>query len=446
MKRSASLFLSLLLLCVVACDTKDDAATDDTAVTDVAADTDAVTADELLTDTDAAEPPTAIAEQAFGAFAAWSSPIEDFRLFGVNDNIEGFTQEITDLVVFDDQLWLGYGDANLNFGTKLTGIGAGGIQFRYFDDPDNATAKGDLNSGEEMIEHYRLFDGGLWYAGVDSTDQDELTSRPLIGGNFYRHDDDGWKKFRSVPGGEHVHDTAFFDGRIFTVGSGATDRTEWEAGNIFRYLWESSDRGETFTVTHRIGHPTQGGTGDSRFVHLLPVGDTMYLFGYWSDFAQNQAYVANAHYDGAAVTEFVTEDTSLLKGIWPTATLPLPNDTGLVWGVNVDTATLKYQIWQVAADGTVTALDAFTGKQVFDVGYYPDTEELIYLVYDGDAYADLVDPVATTVYAAPLADPNDIKEIATYNDTPRIVSVAYWQGYLFAGTNDCRIFRASATD
>ncbi|HSA34713.1 MAG TPA: hypothetical protein P5077_13390, partial [bacterium] len=83
--------------------------------------------------------------------------------------------------------------------------------------------------------------------------------------------------------------------------------------------------------------------------------------------------------------------------------------------------------------------------QVFDVGYYPDTEELLYLVYDSDAYAELVDPVAVTVYAAPLADPNDIKEIATFTDpTVHLVSLAYWQGYLFAGTNDCRIFRANA--
>lgn len=439
MKRNALLWTGVcMMFLVAACDTKDHAATD----TDQSDLSDGSALSDESVDADTT--PATIAEQTFEAFAPWSSPIEDFRSFGVDNMIEGFTQEVTDLAVFEERLWFGYGDANLNFGTKMLKYADGGIQFRYFDDPDNAVAKGDLVSGDEMIEHFRLFDGGLWYAGVDSTDPDELTSRPLIGGNFYRHDDDGWKKFRSVPGGEHVHDAAFFDGRIFTVGSGATDRTEWEAGNIFRYLWGSSDRGETFTVTHRIGHPTQGGAGDSRFVHLLPVGDTLYLFGYWSDFAQNQAYVANAYYDGETVTEFTAEDTSILKAIWPTATLPLPNDTGLVWGVNVDTPTLKYQIWQVAADGTVTALTAFAEKQVFDVGYYPETEELIYLVYDGDAYAELVDPVATTVYAAPLADPNDIKEIATHNDAVRIVSVAYWQGYLFAGTNDCRIFRANA--
>ncbi len=432
------LFLCLSLLLLVACDKGNEAATDDTVT-----DSDTATADELLNDADTA--PATIAEQTFGAFAPWSSPVEDFRAFGVDNEIAGFTQEITDLAVFKDTLWFGYGDANLNFGTKLLMIGDIGIQFRYFDSPENGTAKNDLNSGDEMIEHFRQFDGGLWYAGVDSTDPDELTSRPLIGGNFYRHDDDGWKKFRSVPGGEHVHDTAFFDGRIFTVGSGAADRTEWEAGNIFRYLWESSDRGETFTVTHRIGHPTQGGAGDSRFVHLLPVGDTMYLFGYWSDFAQNQLNVANAYYDGTTVTEFVAEDDNLLKGIWPTGTLSLPDGNGLVWGINVDATPLKYQIWWVGMDGSVAQMD-MGDITVIDVFLNAETEELMYLTHAGTAYAEFPDPVETTVLVATVVDPWKAKEIATYNDAVRIVSVAYWQGYLFAGTNDCRIFRASAAD
>lgn len=441
MKRNASLWLFFcLMFLVAACDTKDHAATD----TDQSDLSDGSDLSDESVDTDII--PSPIAEQSFGPFAPWSSPIEDFRSFGVDNMIEGFTQEVTDLAVFEDRLWFGYGDANLNFGTKMLKYADGGIQFRYFDDPNNAAAKGDLVSGDEMIEHFRQFDGGLWYAGIDSTDPDELTSRPLIGGNFYRRDDDGWKKFRSVPGGEHVHDTAFFDGRIFTVGSGATDRTEWEAGNIFRYLWESSDKGETFTVTHRIGHPTQGGAGDSRFVHLLPVGDTMYVFGYWSDFAANQAYVANAYYDGETVTEFTAEDASILKGIWPTGTLPLPDGNGLVWGVNVDTATLKYQIWWVGMDGSVAQME-LGDRTVMDVYLNAETEELVYLTYAGSAYAEFTDPVETTVLVADVAEPWKTKEIATFTDpTVHLVSLAYWQGYLFAGTNDCRILRAPAAE
>ena len=50
-----------------------------------------------------------------------------------------------------------------------------------------------LETGEEGIYRYRLIDGELMIAGTDSTDADELTSRPLIEGNFLELETDNGK-------------------------------------------------------------------------------------------------------------------------------------------------------------------------------------------------------------------------------------------------------------
>ena len=94
-----------------------------------------------------------------------------------------------------------------------------------------------------------MIGGTLWQPGVDSNNPDEAWTQTkagtwrtvdgervqtkLIDGNVFKLEagEDGtpvWRKFRNVPGGEHVHDLAEFDGAIYAVGSGADHRFEFE--------------------------------------------------------------------------------------------------------------------------------------------------------------------------------------------------------------------------
>lgn len=392
-----------------------------------------------------------IADQSFGDFVPWASPIEDYKAVGEENYPGVHDQSINDLVPFEGRLWLSYGDANYNLGGKVP------IEFRSFASPDDpeadpAVVDGDgqgatqqtvYQSGEEQIDRYRVLDGSLWQAGIDSIDADEQwtqqsTDPPGIQGNMYRLAGGAWEKHRSIRGGEHVHDLASWDGALFAVGSGADTRLEFEAGQIFRYLWCSKDRGASFETVQRIQHPTPG-AGDTRWVHLLALGGGLYLFGYESDFAAGVAYVSNAVFDGTAVQ--VLEDSALLGTVFGLESLALPDGTGLVVGVDVTESPMRYGIWHVAADGTPARLEALAGFNVVDLAYCPKTEEILYLALTGDEYPGAPTSFEASVQVAPLAAPGSTAELVHCTSDVSPFAIAYWQGRLYLGTGDGQVLR-----
>ena len=55
---------------------------------------------------------TQIADQEFGAFEEWATPIADYIELGDGTQYASvYNKSITDLIVFDGRMWLGYGDA-----------------------------------------------------------------------------------------------------------------------------------------------------------------------------------------------------------------------------------------------------------------------------------------------------------------------------------------------
>ena len=235
----------------------------------------------------------------------WGSPIDAYIAVGNVEFPDGYDRNIKDLVVHRDMLWIGYGDGTRNMGSSTP------VEYRYYPSPSTTAAQiarveaegqgapqrtaGD--TGEEQVGHFRLLsvEGNttLWQAGADSTDADELWTQAkpaperLIEGNVFRLDgsegEPFWTKYRSVVGGEHVHDIAAFDGALWSVGSGSDHRGEWEGGQIFRYLWRSDDGGKSFQTHRRFMYPDLG-KGDTRFRRLLVIDDTMYAFGYVNPF------------------------------------------------------------------------------------------------------------------------------------------------------------------
>jgi len=403
---------------------------------------------------DAGDPPSAIADHQFGGFEPWATPIQDYVDFNNDPGWLPYDESVNELFVFGDRMWIGYGDGTYNMGGWLP------IEFRYFsspDDPEAFAAEVDgagegaeqetpYESGEEVIVRYRDCDGALWQAGADSTDDDELwtqanTDPPAIEGNVFKLDGDTWIKHRAIPGGEHVQDIGWWSGALYAVGSGADTRAEFEAGQIFRYLWRSVDDGQTFETVQRIQHP-EPGAGDTRFVHIVSLADELLLFGYESDFESNTSYIRNAVYDGASVEELDSGDP--LSQVFGLGSLALPDGTALLTGVDISTSTFRYTIWHVAADGTGTELDGLEGFQVIDMGYYGDSEELLLLTYDGDAYGgDFPAEYAIKVWVADLAAPNQPAQVATHTSELPVHGIAFWGHALFLSTDDGQVLKAT---
>lgn len=401
-----------------------------------------------------AEPPK-IAGRTFGAFEPWARPIEDFLAVGEQVKGGNFNASITDLAPMGDRMFIGYGDADYNLGEHTP------IEIRYFGSKDDPTAKAatidaegqgapqttPTQSGEEQIDRYRLLDGVLWQAGIDSIDADELhtqatTDPKAIEGNVYRREGDVWKKFRSLVGGEHVHDLASFKGAVYSVGSGADTRIEFEAGQIFRYLWRSTDQGASFDTVQRIQHPSPG-QGDTRWVTLASTSDTLYLFGYESVFATNSTSLRNARFDGSAV-EALPDSHGLAK-VFANGSLALPDGAALVWGVDVSAQPVHYTALRVAADGSTVKLAALAGSTVIDAAL-TETGEVLYLALAGDTYGTAPASWALTLLVADAGSPDATSEVLKLTLDLEPVSIAYWQGALFLGDSYGGVMRATGSN
>jgi len=401
--------------------------------------------------TDAADASSKIADQTFGAFEPWASPIDDYLAVGQATYPATFNRAIVDLAPFGAKMFIGYGDATYNLGEKTP------IEFRFFSSADDPTAQAAVvngagqgeqqttpeQSGEEQIDRYRVLDGVLWQAGIDSIDADELwtqanTTPKGIQGNVYRLVGDTWSKYRSINGGEHVHDVTSWKGALYAVGSGADTRTEFEAGQVFRYLWHSADAGQTFDTVERV-QVAVAGQGDTRWVTLLPAGDTLYLFGYESEFSTNTASLRNAAYDGQSVTPLPAGHT--FEKLYASDVQSLPGGGAIVTGIDVASSPSKATAGWLRADGSYAALSAFVGSTVVDAAM-TETDEVVYLVTAGDQNDDTATSFDVRVLVAPASDPNAVTELIHFTTDVRPVCIAHWQSALFLGGNDGKVLRA----
>ncbi len=398
-----------------------------------------------------------ITSQIFSSFEKWSHPIEDYRTFaetwseGERTVRDLYFKSIHDLVVFKDKMWFGYGDATHNLASMMMNYGYRGIELRYFASPDNPLPYTAFESGEEQIDHFRILNGELWLPGVDGNGSDDLSARPGIRGNVYSLDGDQWLKFRELNGGVHVHDIAVWHDVIYVVGSGTYDLQEWETGNIYRYLWGSTTKGKMFNTVQRVVHPVLGGVGDTRWTWLLPLGNVLYIFGYYTIFEQEKIFPAHAFYDGTDVVLF-DEDNGNKIDVICQGTLPLPDGTGLMWGIlcEDDESGMKWDnlkkakrkaLWHVNQDGKPTQLEAFNGENIVDLFMSVETDELLYLLRDETGNEETANYTAK-ILVAPLNKPNQIKTIMTYSSDTKQTSIAWWKGAIFIGMDNCQIYKS----
>ena len=412
-----------------------------------------------------ATPEKGVSAIRVGGFEAWAEPIPDAIATGEAAFEGDFDRGITTLRPFEGRLWMGYGDATRNLGSEIP------VEFRWFagaDDPVVRTAdvlaagqgarqRSPGDTGEEQIEPYRVVAGSLWQPGVDSTDADEAWTQTkagtwrlvdgerlqtkLIDGNVFKlesvDDEPVWRKYRNIPGGEHVHDIAGFGGSIYAVGSGADHRFEFGNGKVFRYLWRSDDGGETFRTVLRVEVPAVG--YDTRFRRLLASGDRLYVLGYLNPYQTEGPIegrsIVVTHRDGIA--EWVDLEGPLSEML-PLRTFEVPEED---WGLVVARKGRRgaEKVFRIDAD-RVVELEGWRDRRVLDVSFIPGDRR--FLVLAGSGRPEEGEPAEQfEILSGSTLDPDRLSTVARLSDLePR--SFAVFNGDVFLGTEDGRILRA----
>ena len=375
-------------------------------------------------------------EVLLGEFELWQSPIERYIAEASEALGPDIDRSIHDLFVFNNRLHLGYGDANLNAG------GVSPIQLLSFDSPEAELTVDTLETGEEGIYRYRLIDGELMIAGTDSTDADELTSRPLIEGNFLRTRNGQWEKYRSIQGGEHVHDATRFMEGLWAVGSGADNRMEWDNFGVYRYLWFSDDGGVTWRKYKRI---LREEPGDTRFVHLLAVGPRLFIFGYLNP-SQGPTTPANEMILGLTGEPTPlnigledgqsTEDIHPLANVFIENTYPINESLGVISGFDIDER--KWRVWTIDSDGLVTKLSIFGENRLVDFSVN-NSDGSITALFNTDNESQASQMII--MYGASLDTLNE-KRTLDFESDQRPVSITQWGDAIYLGRNDGQIWRA----
>ncbi len=174
--------------------------------------------------------------------------IAAFELFAmpVEDKVEE-ARTINTLHVFENKLFIGYGDY---------GVNTGPTDIIYYNFLDN-TWNNSFTIQEEAIERYVEIDNKLYIPGVDATDNWEF-------GNYYIYDGTKWEKKRNIPNGIHVFDIEKYNDRLYCatgnylktdssngVAPGAVLSSEHGNSWIYDYI-SPSDKNLVYRITDLI--------------------------------------------------------------------------------------------------------------------------------------------------------------------------------------------------
>lgn len=367
--------------------------------------------------------PCPVESCTFGPLELWSQPIDDYinaAAAGLSVDPMDLHRSIDDLMVFEDRLYFGYGDATLNAGRVVD------IQVRYFASPGNPTPLVDFaKTTEEEVEHFRKFGDKLYIPGVDATED------AFLGNVFVRPKGGEWIRHRSVQGGVHVHDVAEFKGALYACGSGALDLETWNTNKIHSFLWKSVDGGATWETAAEVPNEQ---VGDRRFVQLAPLPEQLLVFGY-SSTGNSITKLLSHTWDGTALT-----DNTLASKHFVIATELADDSTAVLRAVNASTDPLIHEVLAIVAGSSAPKVVAgLTGKVVLDIHVY-EPGKAVLVVGETDKYPS--DPDPTPWHVLQTSDWVEFKELAssTYPYWP--TSVALWQGGLYVGTQDGKIFRS----
>ncbi len=162
-----------------------------------------------------------------------------------------YARNIWDMQAFDGRIYVGAGNSS-NMGPA---VNAGPLPIISYD-PATGSFRSEFVVDDEQIDLYQVLDGRLVVPGHDPTESWRW-------GNFYRLEDDGWKKYRNIPDGIHNYFMISHEGRLY-------------AGLGTRYgaaVSVSEDDGQTWT-----NHPAPS----PRVYALFRCQDQLYASGYFA--------------------------------------------------------------------------------------------------------------------------------------------------------------------
>lgn len=367
------------------------------------------------------------------ALSPWRAPIDDY-ITAASAALDGGVVDsaIQDLAVFEDRLYLGFGDATANAGRVFP------IPLRAFAQPEDAAPFDEpLVVGEEAIAHFRASADALYVPGVDATED------AFLGNVFVKVKGAPWVRRRAVPGGVHVHDVTEHRGELFACGSGATNADDWRRLAVHAYLWRSRDRGVTWSIVDASLNDDE--PGDRRWTHLLSIGGLLLGFGYHAGSTGRLSGVLDGVWTEGAFEPLGVVTDAVVLGAWP-----FDADAGLLSVVRVDGARrYESRVLRAAANGRgdggaavgAQAPGALIGKTLLDA-FSVAPGELLLLVADGDVFPRPARP--TRVRLLHTRDLSTFSELLAADEPRWPTALAYWRAGLYVGLADGRVLRSVA--
>ena len=361
-------------------------------------------------------PPPDITDLTFSELRPWDRPIDDYIDLNTAElGHSDFLRGLHDLHVFDDRLYVGYGDANLNLGRFTP------IEIRAYTEDEPGAWASEFVVDEEQIDQLRSDGTRLAIPGVDATEDAWL-------GNVYsRRDEEGWIKSRTLDQAIHVHDVAFDGDVIWACGSGSTP-DEYNAGQISSLVFRSDDDGATFALEWKV--PNSNPSGDARFTHLALLDDVLHAFGYRSDGNQINGLIAYRATGGEP------EAWAAMSDVLVRRVVDLGDGTALVSGIFAD-GPLR-QVSRRLGLGEVE--DVMPGRGVIDLAPLGDGRALV-LSTANEAW-----PVPPGPWAVELGlfDPADGGYVALRSADVDVFpsAIAFWRDALYVGDAEGGLLRA----
>ena len=269
------LSISTVLLLLVSCDGGTSGGTDPGADTtepgqdtiaalDTAADTAPAEDTEVPEDVAPDLPPL---PTLYGPPELWSEPIFDYIqkvVTGRELQLTDFDHSLKELAVFDERLYIGYGDWTVNTGP---------VDIRYFE-PDG-TLVVDVTIDEESIDYYRIFGDRMFIPGVDP--KQPAGADPLTGNVCSLESGGDWVVAFELEQCLHVLDVVPWGDTIFACGSGNIDMDHYHAGDDMSVIWRSDDGGLTWDL--ETTYHDDNTNAVVRWERFVTLGDDFVVFG-----------------------------------------------------------------------------------------------------------------------------------------------------------------------
>ena len=148
-------------------------------------------------------------------------------------------RNIWDLQVFDGKLYLGHGDSTLNVSP---------IDVWSYS-PQSGEFTAEFRLADHSIGRYRIINGKLCIPGHDAFESWDF-------GNFYRLEEEGWKKYRNLENAIHCIDLYGFGGELFAAlgaREGAVVAISSDEGETWEYSKVGGSRAYTlFELDRRL--------------------------------------------------------------------------------------------------------------------------------------------------------------------------------------------------